>query len=578
MEGVESNGVDQMALAANCAPIVLLVFNRPEQTWQVFSTIREARPSRLYVAADGPRELPGDRERCAEVRSIVQQVQWPCQVQTLFRDVNLGCGLAVRSALDWFFEHESEGIILEDDCLPSRSFFRYCTELLNKYRDDTRVMSICGSNFLGRRSDASYYYSLYHDPWGWATWRRAWKLCDHELKEWRLFLASDGLRSLSDGDLKFEVHWRSMFEAMHQGRIDTWDYPFMFTQFAQRGLTCRPSINMIKNIGHGTDATHTKNPLNPLVKIPNREMQFPLRHPAMMIRDFNADKMIGRWRFGVGARRFEERGRLYSGALHAVKQSLSTIIGPKQLGMVDYLRFSKQADPRGAGPFNGQCKRQELFVSLIQNCRPAAIVETGTYRGTSTAFMSEASELAVYSVETNARNFGFAKMRLRKHQNVQLFLGDSREFLLKFFEGEGHRYAGQPLLFYLDAHEAHRGEDHPLREELTTILLAMSQAVMMIDDFQVPDDPGYDYDIYGVGKALTHTWIATNFGGYELAEFYPSTPAGEESGSQRGCVVLARSADIIDALSSMPLLRKWPHKRAEVEHRAVDNSMTRQIS
>ena len=149
----------------DCAPVIMLVFNRPEQTRRVFAAIQEARPSRLYVAADGPRGAE-DEERCAEVRSIVQNVQWSCHLETLFRDRNLGCGSAVHSALNWFFEHEHAGIILEDDCLPSQSFFRYCTELLARYGHDARIMSICGSDFLGGKHQcgASYYYSMYHAP------------------------------------------------------------------------------------------------------------------------------------------------------------------------------------------------------------------------------------------------------------------------------------------------------------------------------------------------------------------------------------------------------------------------------
>jgi hypothetical protein len=279
----------------------MLVFNRPEQTRRVFAAIQEARPSRLYVAADGPRGLPGDEERCTEVRSLVQHVQWPCQIETLFRDQNLGCGVAVRSALDWFFEHEPEGIILEDDCLPSQSFFRYCTELLARYRHDTRVMSICGSDFLSgkHQTDASYYFSMYHDPWGWATWRRAWKLCDHNLKNWQQFFASGGLKSLSDGQPEFERYWRNIFNDMQAGAIDTWDYPFIFSQFANRGLTCRPLVNMITNIGHHSSATHTKYELDPLSNLPKFELQFPLRHPVVMVRDFGADQLLSRTRFGI---------------------------------------------------------------------------------------------------------------------------------------------------------------------------------------------------------------------------------------------------------------------------------------
>src|SRR5271169_304080 len=145
--------------------------------------IRRAQPPRLYVAADGPRDRPGEPRRCEEVRRIATAVDWPCDVKTLFRDQNLGLRRAVASAIDWFFESEEEGIVLEDDCLPSLDFFRFCTELLERYRTDTRVMAICGSSYVnpGSNHTASYYFSYYADVWGWATWRRAWQLYDRDL-------------------------------------------------------------------------------------------------------------------------------------------------------------------------------------------------------------------------------------------------------------------------------------------------------------------------------------------------------------------------------------------------------------
>ena len=210
--------------------------------------------------------------------------------------------------------------------------------------------------------------------------------------------------------------------------------------------------------------------------------------------------------------------------MKVVTQCVGAIIGPMHRGMIDYFRFPERRDPWG-GPFNGQHKRRELFSSLVLTCRPAAIIETGTYVGASTAFMAEVSKLPVYSVEVNPRNFGFAKMRLRKHRRVQLSLSDSREFLTNFIAGDATRYLGHPLLFYLDAHW---GEELPLSDELTIIFSSLPQAIVMIDDFQVPDDGGYGYDDYGVGRALTRGYIAPQVKQLELAEFYPATPSAAE--------------------------------------------------
>lgn len=165
-------------------PVLFVVFNRPETTSRVFNSIRNARPARLYVAADGPRAMrEGEAQRCVEVRRIASAVDWPCEVRTLFRDENIGCRRSVSGAISWFFEHEPEGIILEDDCLPDASFFSYCATLLERYRIEPRVMAITGNNFQPSMEgySASYYYSIYNHVWGWASWRRAWALYDADM-------------------------------------------------------------------------------------------------------------------------------------------------------------------------------------------------------------------------------------------------------------------------------------------------------------------------------------------------------------------------------------------------------------
>jgi predicted O-methyltransferase YrrM len=241
------------------------------------------------------------------------------------------------------------------------------------------------------------------------------------------------------------------------------------------------------------------------------------------------------------------------GPWSAVYSRCKKLIGPTRLGMLDYVLDRTSKDPWG-GPFNGQKARQDLFRHLLQACRPAAIIETGTYLGSSAEFMAECSGLPVYSIEADARSYGFAKMRLRKHHNVKLSFGDSREFITKFIEGEANKYTSRALLFYLDAHW---GQDLPLFGEVATIVSSFSQAVIMIDDFQVPEDNGYGYDDYGVGKALIRGYIAPLVSQFELAEFYPRTPSATESGGRRGCVVVTRDPSLIEALEGISLLRRW---------------------
>jgi hypothetical protein len=237
----------------------------------------------------------------------------------------------------------------------------------------------------------------------------------------------------------------------------------------------------------------------------------------------------------------------------ALAKYFGMIIGPVQLGMLDYIRFPDRRDPWG-GAFNGQSKRRELFSWLIDACRPAAIVETGTYRGVSTEFMAKCSNVPIYSVESDARNFGFAKMRLWKHRTIHLSVGDSRKFLMEFITANTHEYIDRALLFYLDAHW---GDDLPLSDELEIIFSSCLHPIVMIDDFEVPGDNGYGYDDYGFGRALTRSYIASQVKRHELAEFYPITPSGIETGRRRGCVVLLRDPELIAAVSKSLLLKRW---------------------
>jgi hypothetical protein len=272
--------------------VLLLIFNRPDHLRHAMAALHAAKPPRVYVAADGPRAKSGEFEACREARKVATEISWPCEVHTLFRDHNLGCRVAVSTAIDWFFSHEEQGIILEDDCVPSQSFFPYCAELLDRYRDDTRIMSVSGNNFQrGRQiSEYSYYFSKYMHCWGWATWRRAWNLYDREMLHWPAFKAAGGLRSISEGSAEFEEVWAHELDKSYCKKINTWDYSFLFSCWANSGLTCLPAINLVSNIGFDAQGTHLKNPSDGNASIVSGEIQFPLMHPPVVFRSAEADK------------------------------------------------------------------------------------------------------------------------------------------------------------------------------------------------------------------------------------------------------------------------------------------------
>lgn len=272
--------------------VLFLIFNRPDITKQVFEAIRKAQPPRLYVAADGPRaEKAGEAEKVEQVRRIATQVGWDCWVKTLVREKNLGCRVAVSSAIDWFFENEEEGIILEDDCLPSQSFFWFCQELLERYRNDERIMAVSGNNFQfgKRRTEFSYYFSRYNHCWGWASWRRAWRYYDKGMENWP-FIRDNGYLYDILQDRRSVKYWAQIFETAYRGEVDSWAYRWSFSCWVQNGLTALANVNLVSNIGFSEDATHTTGKGSPYSKMPAFDLSFPLKHPKLMIRDDIADR------------------------------------------------------------------------------------------------------------------------------------------------------------------------------------------------------------------------------------------------------------------------------------------------
>jgi hypothetical protein len=277
-------------------PVAFLIFNRPETTAKVFAEIARAKPPVLLVVADGPRpDVPGEAEKCAAARAIVEKgVDWACDVRTNYADLNLGCRRRVSSGLDWVFDTVEEAIVLEDDCLPHPTFFRFCEELLERYRHDERIMTVSGINlqFGRKRTEYSYYFSRYFHCWGWASWRRAWKHFDVNMTLWPEMDEGEWLRDILQ-DPSAVRYWSKIFRAVEQGQIDTWDYPYLFAHWRQGALSLIPAANLVSNIGFHVDATHTRGPSR-LANMPHGVMAFPLQHPPFMIRDARADDLVQR--------------------------------------------------------------------------------------------------------------------------------------------------------------------------------------------------------------------------------------------------------------------------------------------
>lgn len=269
-------------------PVIFMIFNRPELTKKVFKAIRQAQPQKLFVVADGAR-FPEEEEKCQQTRSIINNIDWDCEVLTNFSEKNLGCKNRVASGLDWAFSQVEEAIILEDDCLPAPSFFNFCQTLLEKYRDDERVMHIGGTNLqLGQsRTQYSYYFSKYTHIWGWATWRRAWRHYDVEIKTWSEYKKLGVFDSLF-GDYYEQNYWTNIFEEVFDGAINTWDYQWLYTCWSQNGLSIIPDCNMISNLGFGIDATHTFSKNDSKAKLPVFDI-WDIQHPPFIVHNYQAD-------------------------------------------------------------------------------------------------------------------------------------------------------------------------------------------------------------------------------------------------------------------------------------------------
>ena len=277
------------------SPILFLIFNRPDTTQRVFDEIRKVRPKRLYIGADGARNhIPGEDILCEQSKKIIQ-VDWDCEVFTLYRDENLGCKFAVSEAIKWFFSNEDEGIVLEDDCLPNNFFFNFCDLLLEKYRNDNRIVHISGTkiNIDREFGNASYYFSKYTNVWGWASWKRVWSQYDENLTLLQDFINGNEITNIYE-DVKVTESLITLFRKTRDNIIDTWDYQYAFLNFWNNGLCVCPNFNMISNIGFNENATHTTDPNHKLSKLPFGTI-IDISHPKFFVPNIEADYYLLRY-------------------------------------------------------------------------------------------------------------------------------------------------------------------------------------------------------------------------------------------------------------------------------------------
>ena len=288
-------------------PVLLTIFNRPDKTRAVMENLRQVKPTRLFVAADGPGlDRPQDVEKCRMARQAATAVDWVCDIKTRFLDDNMGCDPAVSSAIEWFFQHVEYGIILEDDCLIHPHFFPFCGDLLKRYSDDERIMQISSlSPYAAREHPYDYHFSrMFRCSGGWGTWRRAWK---HYTSDMNRYSDQEALAILKAYHLDYYVcsYLHKRFIAYKRGSIMVkrkgslllqywghWDYQWNMACSAQNGLCIVPEKNLMVNIGFDEDSTNTQHTNVVFQHLQVQPLRFPLRHPPFVYADSQPERSL----------------------------------------------------------------------------------------------------------------------------------------------------------------------------------------------------------------------------------------------------------------------------------------------
>ncbi len=300
-------------------PVLLTIFNRPDKTRAVMDNLREIKPNRLFVAADGPRRnSPQDIEKCRLARQEATTVDWPCDIKTRFLEENIGCDPAVSSAIEWFFEHVVYGIILEDDCIPHPHFFTFCGELLERYSDDKRIMQISSlSPYEPRKHDYDYHFSrAFRCGGGWCTWRRAWKHFTPDMQQYDDEKALAILKAYYPDFIKFKRQYKKYLE-FKKGIFNNWDFQWNMACYSQNGLSIVPEKNLMANIGFDEDGTHTKMMDAIFDNLQVLPIRFPLRHPIFVYADSLPERSL--------EKRIYRRLSLKSRCMYLLRRAMGTL-------------------------------------------------------------------------------------------------------------------------------------------------------------------------------------------------------------------------------------------------------------
>jgi FkbM family methyltransferase len=396
--------------------VALIIFRRPDLTARVLDTLRVARPPLLLVIADGPRaNHAGDAAACSAARALIDTVDWPCEVRREFAAENLGCRRRVASGLRWVFDQVPEAIILEDDCVPDQSFFPFCEQLLERYRDDDRVGLIGGANNQkGRkRGTHSYFFSRYPNVWGWATWRRAFDHYDVDMKKWPELRETDWLAQLlgSDADSRY---WTRVLDDTYAGRVDTWDYQWIFSSWLHGMLALTPNNNLVQNIGFGDDATHTAKQ-DAFANSSLQAIEFPLDHPRSVVVNASADRFTSRLEF-TGSFVARARRTIRARLIAPIKRRLRLALNIRQ--RVDYPGFAIELPADHLLPMLQRMFRQyDRFLPHLASYLEAGdvVFDVGANCGDTLAAMCSANgALSFVCVEPDVRFFSFLKQNVAR--------------------------------------------------------------------------------------------------------------------------------------------------------------------
>jgi len=398
----------------------------------VFEVIRAVKPSKLFIAADGPRhDKLGEEEKCTEVRHIIDDgIDWKCEVQRLYREKNLGCKVAPASAISWFFQNVEEGIVLEDDCLPHPTFFPFCEELLKKYRDDKRVMIISGFNHVEKwKSDIqSYHFSYQGDIWGWASWRRAWDYYDIDMKLWGEPEVKTKIRDILCD--KGQYLWlKQSFDIVYTGVLNSaWDYQWAFARLLYSGFSIIPSVNLISNIGYHGEATHTVDPAGNLANYPTYRMSFPLKEPYGLVDDREYNRMY----YLIKSGNLDNMARLnprISRGFKRHKRQMKSLIEESVKKLFNFMGFNvtriKEEMPGEGRKF---APSQEDKFKWLQNMNVKTVIDVGAHTGESALHLHEIFPNAkIYSFEPLYDCFMQLNDKMKKvasFRSFNLALGD----------------------------------------------------------------------------------------------------------------------------------------------------------